>query len=288
MEETSVPAAAVHATGEAAAPLSLAQRLHFDVYGFVLLPKVLTAHEVTDLRRALGRLNADPQPAASRVYLNQDQPHIRHFGNLLEYDAAFLHYATHPTLVEAAAVTVGGPVRIEEVEAIVNRRAASADVAALRRERSRPRGFHAGTQHGWGTFEEDHHFHCLFVKTLAYLTDVGPEDGGTAVIPGSHRLTWPRDEVIRAAHSDPQLVHQVEAAVGSVLLFAESLIHSTTTITSENERMVIIAGYTPPMMQVWPGNEVSPEFIQGLGPEMRQLVAPPPWPWRRGPWRGRS
>lgn len=268
---------------EGRAALSAAQRLHFDIYGFVLLPNALDAAEVADLRRAMRRLHADPAPAASRVYLNNDCPHIRHFGNLIEYDPAFLRYATQPGLVAAAREVVGGPVRIEETEAIVNRRDESADVEALRRERSRPRGFHAGTQHGWGTFEEDHHFHCLFVKTLAYLTDVGPEDGGTAVIPGSHRLSWPRQEVIQAAYTDPGLVHQVEAAAGSVLLFAESLIHSTTAITSDNERMVVVTGYTPPMMQVWPGNEVSTAFVAGLSPELRQLVAPTPWPWRRKP-----
>src|SRR5919206_26872 len=80
-------------------------------------------------------------------------------------------------------------VRLEETEAVNNGRDPAADVALLRRRGVNPTGFHTGTRHGWGTYEAQHNFHALFVKTLAYLTDVGPEDGGTMVIPGSHRLS---------------------------------------------------------------------------------------------------
>ena len=49
---------------------------------------------------------------------------------------------------------------------------------------------------------EENRFHCLFVKTLAYLTDVGPDDGGTCLIPGSHRMYWRREEMIQAVMDD--------------------------------------------------------------------------------------
>lgn len=265
--------------------LTPAQRLHFDIYGFVLLEDALSPTQVIALRGAMRRLNAETDLAGNRIYVNTDQPHIRHFGHLFEYDPAFLAYATQPRLVAAAEEVVGGAVRVEETEAIINRRDPQADVEALRRERSRPKGFHTGTEHGWGTYEENGRLHCLFVKTLAYLTDVGPEDGGTAVIPGSHRLSWPVAEVKAAADGDPSLIHQVEARAGTVMLFAESLIHSTTAITGEHERMIVVTGYTPPMMQPWPGNEASPAFVERLPPLQRRLIAPEPWPWDRN--RGR-
>ena len=265
--------------------LTAAQRLHFDIYGFVLLEEALSPAELGALRGAMRRLNGEGDLAGNRIYVNTDQPHIRHFGHLFEYDPAFLAYATQPRLVAAAEEVVGGAVRVEETEAIINRRDPRADVLTLRRERSRPKGFHTGTEHGWGTYEQDSRLHCLFVKTLAYLTDVGPEDGGTAVIPGSHRLSWPVEQVKQAADGDQSLIHQVEARAGTVMLFAESLIHSTTAITSDNERMIVVTGYTPPMMQPWPGNEPSPEFVERLPPEQRRLIAPQPWPWERHPGR---
>ena len=59
------------------------------------------------------------------------------------------------------------------------------------------------------------------MKTLAYLTDVGPDDGDTAVVPGSHRMNWPQEEMVAAAKEDDGLVHQVEASAGDVLQLPE-------------------------------------------------------------------
>ena len=177
---------------------------------------------------------------------------------------------------------VGGAVRLEETEAIINRRDSKADLDQLRKRRTNPTGFHRGTTATWGCYTEQDRFHCIFVKTLAYLTDVGPDDGGTCLIPGSHRLTWPREEMIRAATDDERLIHQVEARAGSVLLFGESLIHSTTAIRSDRERVILVAGYTPPMLREWMGNEVSPGFIATLPQEMRPLISgSDSWNWRR-------
>lgn len=254
------------------------QRLHLDINGFVLLENVLSPGEVARMKGALYRLRDEPDLQSHGVYLNTRNDHHFGAGHLIEYDPALLDYATHPRLVPLVEEFVGGSVRLEECEAIINRRAPETPqdgpVHAL--------GFHTGTEHGWGTYERDHHFHCLFVKTLAFLTDVGPGDGGTAVIPGSHKLNWPVQEVIDAVTDDERLIHQVEAPAGSVLLFAESLIHSTTAIRSDRERVVLICGYTPTMMREWPGNEPSPEFVASLPGDARALITGGEgWPWKR-------
>ncbi len=146
-----------------------------------------------------------------------------------------------------------------------------------------PLRFHRGAAPTWGTYAEPNIFHGLFVKTLAYLTDVGPEDGGTTVIPGSHRLSRPQQDIISAAMEDPErLVYQVTAQAGSVLLFSESLIHSTTQIISDAERVILVTGYTPPMLREWPGNEVSPEFVASLPEPLRPIVSgSDSWHWKR-------
>ena len=262
--------------------LSPAQRLHLDVYGYVLLENVLTADEVAAMKAALYRLNAEPDLDAHRVYSHRRGSQYALFGHLVEYDPALLHYAAHPRLVPLVEDIVGGSVRLEESEAIINRRDPAADLAALGVRRYNPTGFHTGTRHGWGTWEEHGHFHCLFVKTLAYLTDVGPDDGGTTLIPGSHRLSLPQEEVIAAAMADDRLIHQVEATAGSVLLFPESLVHSTTAIRSDKERVILVSGYTPPMLREWPGNEISADFVETLPEHLRPLISgSESWHWRR-------
>lgn len=260
-----------------------AQRLHFDVYGYVVLENVLTPEEVAAMKDALYRLKAEPDLEARRVYVNKRDDHMFHVGHVLEYDPALLSFAVHPRLIPLVEEVVGGRVRVEETEAVINRRDPRIDAAAWGNRRSLPTGFHTGTRHGWGTYIDNHRFHCLFVKTIAFLTDVGPDDGGTAVIPGSHRLSWPQEEIIDAALAGgDSLIHQVEAKAGSVLLFPESLVHSTTAIRSDRERVILITGYTPPMMREWPGNEISRSFEESLPEPLKAIVTGSGgWPWQR-------
>jgi ectoine hydroxylase-related dioxygenase (phytanoyl-CoA dioxygenase family) len=264
--------------------LTPAQRFHFDTYGYVLLENVLSDDEVADMKDALYRLKADPNRDQARVYANQKDDYHILMGNLVAYDPALLAYAAHPKLVPLVEEVVGGSVRLEETEAIINQRSPDITDEELATRRIHPTGFHRGTSPTWGCYIEEHKFHCIFVKTLAYLTDVGPNDGGTSVIPGSHRSTWKKEAIIQAALDDPteNLIHQIEAKAGSVLLFAESLIHSTTHIKSDIERVILVAGYTPPMVREWMNNEVDPKFIETLPEAIRPLISGSDnWKWKR-------
>lgn len=265
--------------------LSPSQWLSWDVYGYVLLERFLSEDTVAAMRDALYRLRSAGNLDRLGVYVNHGEDHRFHVGNLLEYDSALRSYAVDPTLARLAEKLVGGMVRVEETEAVINSRDPSLHRHAVARRRVEALGFHTGAREGWGTFYENEHFHCLFVKALVYLSDVGPDDGGTAVIPGSHRLRWPLSDIIRAATSTEQLVHQVEAPAGSVLLFPESLVHSTTAIHSDAERVVFITGYSAAMMREWPGNEMHQDFVDSLEDRERELlVGAGGWRW----WAGRG
>jgi Phytanoyl-CoA dioxygenase (PhyH) len=268
--------------GTAVPGLTLAQCFHLDAFGYVLLKGALTAGEVGRMKAALYRMKADPDLAAKRVYINRRDDHHAHFGHVVEYDSALLEFAVHPKLIPLVEELVGGAVRLEESEAIINRREPGSDAAGREGRRIIPLGFHRGAAPTWGSYVERSNFHCLFVKTLAYLTDVGPDDGGTAVIPGSHKMTWPEEAMIKAATADPRLVHQITARAGDVLLFPESLIHSTTAVHGNAERVVLISGYTPTMMREWSGNEISPDFLTALPDDIRPILSGEAnWNWTR-------
>ena len=55
--------------------LTSAQRLHFDIYGFVLLENVLTPDEVARMKDALHRMKADPDLESKRVYTHKRGEH---------------------------------------------------------------------------------------------------------------------------------------------------------------------------------------------------------------------
>jgi len=264
--------------------LTPAQRYHLDVYGYVVIENTLTADETGRLREALQKLKRDflatddPGNATVRnCRMSVYKPHHIHFAHVLESDPAILDYLTHPRLVAMAEELVGGSVRLEESEAIINSRAPDFDANAPRRY-----GFHTGTRPDVGTYTENGLYHCHFVKTLTNLTDLGPDDGGTVVIAGSHKVKAPEAQIIACAYEDPSLIHQVIAPAGSTLLFGEALIHATGQLRSDRERVIIIGGYTPPMFQAWNGQEPSREFIAALPEVFQPLISgSDKWQWRQ-------
>ena len=264
--------------------LTPAQRYHLDVFGYTVIDKTLTEDETAALWDALQRLKrelvatGDPQNIKVRgCRASRYEPHFMHFTHVLETDPAIFDYLTHPRLVGLAEELVGGTVRLEESEAAVNSRDPDADLNTPPRY-----GFHYGTRPDYGTYIENGLYHCTFVKTLTNLTELGPDDGGTVVIAGSHKVKAPQEDIIACAYEDPSLIHQVVAPAGSTLLFGEALIHASGEIASDRERAIIIGGYTPTMFQTWNGQEPSPEFIERTPPHLKPLISgSDKWHWER-------
>jgi hypothetical protein len=254
--------------------LTSAQRYHFDIYGYVVIENTLTESETEALFEALHSLKkellATGDPANKPVrgaFMDGDSAH-HGFGHIIEAMPAFLDYYAHPRLVGMAEEVVGGNVRLSEAEAVINSRNPEKPA-----EEEPKYGFHRGTKPGFGTHTGNGLFHCNFVKTLANLTELGPNDGGTVVIAGSHKIDAPEEDVIALAYEDRSLIHQVVAPAGSTLLFAESLIHATGQIRSDRERTIIIGAYAPTMFQARNAYQPSQAFIDGLPDHLKPLMS---------------
>ncbi|MEZ4728435.1 MAG: hypothetical protein R3E79_14980 [Caldilineaceae bacterium] len=95
--------------------LTPAQRLHLDIYGYVVIENTLTADEVGTTREALQKLKrdliatGDPANAVVRgARFSVYKPHHVHFAHIVEADPALFAYLTHPRLVAMAEEFVGG------------------------------------------------------------------------------------------------------------------------------------------------------------------------------------
>lgn len=262
--------------------LTPAQRYHFDVYGYVVIERTLTDDETARTLDALQRLkrefvaSGDPTGVTIRgCRVSGYMPHTIHFAHVIETDPAVLDYVTNPRLVAMAEEVVGGIVRLSESEAIINSRdpnGASDPEPAY--------AFQFGTRPPYGTYSGNGLFDSNFVKTLTNLTELGPDDGGTVVIAGSHKIPLPLDDIVACAYEDRSLIHQVIAPAGSTVLFSESLIHATGQIRSNRERAVIITGYTPPMFKADTGQEPSAEFLAAQPQHVQDyLVGSQQWSW---------
>lgn len=258
--------------------LTAPQRLHFEIYGYVVIEKMLDESEVARTHDALQNLKrrfeatGDPYSAsykgctAGGTEYAWAGPRI-HFNHLIEVDPALLAYATHPRIVGIVQEVVGSEVRLSESQAIINSRHPDVDPndppVNIFHHQSPRRA--ACMEHGL------HHF--AFVKTLTNLTDLRPGDGGTSVIAGSHKLRVSSEVMIAAAEEDTSLIHHIEAPAGSTLLFSETLLHATGPVLGDRERVVIISGYIP-RNHATHMYKVQPEFAAELPDDIRPLIAP--------------
>ncbi len=249
--------------------LSPTQRLHLDIYGYVIVKDLFEESLIDTLLNRISEIEARYRetgelPAPSCHFSATQEDYFR-VDNLPHLDSVFFKYLTHPRILGMVEEIVGGEVRLEQSDAHIRRPVAD--------PKEQQYGFHRGVNPGF-SYTKNGLYHFTFVKTLTNLTDLGPEDGGTAVIPGSHKITTDVEQqaIIDAALQDPELIHQVVAPAGSTLLFFESLIHSSGIIQSNRDRVLIIGGYTPTMFQTWKGYEPDPEFVQSAPEEFQPLL----------------
>ncbi|MBA3708136.1 MAG: phytanoyl-CoA dioxygenase family protein [Planctomycetes bacterium] len=261
--------------------LTPAQRLYLDVNGYVVIPNTLSADEVGALMDAIHHLKRELESVPPGTFIRNaclprnNDPYLSSLSSPIEAHPAITAHCTNPRLVAMAEELIGGEARICEAAAVVNRRNPETF-------RSPPvYGFHTGIDIPFGSHIANGLYHCCFVKTLTNLTELGPDDGGTVVIAGSHKINVPEDQLIAAAMQDPRMIHQVIAPAGSTLLFSETLLHATGQIRSDRERTILICGYNARMMPAWDLSTWSPEFIERL-PESHRTLFLGRTNWTRG------
>jgi hypothetical protein len=125
-------------------------------------------------------------------------------------------------------------------------------------------------------------FRCGQVNILTALTDIGPGDGGTMVIPSSHKsnLTHPGTLNVWDDKNNLRNMDSLEGAIevhlekGDSLLFVDALAHGSATRTNPGERRVVIYRYGPTWGSTRHGYEYSQELLDRLTPERRKILQP--------------
>ncbi|MCB0126227.1 MAG: phytanoyl-CoA dioxygenase family protein [Caldilineaceae bacterium] len=123
-------------------------------------------------------------------------------------------------------------------------------------------------------------FHCGQINILMALTDFGPGDGGTMVIPGSHKANFqhPEFEQHRMAHGasvdGTTGAIEVNMKAGDALLFVDSISHGSAKRTTPGVRRSIVYRYGPSWGNFRHGYQPSPALLARLTPARRQIVQP--------------
>ena len=124
-------------------------------------------------------------------------------------------------------------------------------------------------------------FRCGMVNILMALTDIGPGDGGTVIIPGSHKSNLPHPvlrrpfaERVQQEREKVDVAIEVHLKAGDALLFVDDLAHGASARINPGERRVVIYRYGPRWGTTRYGYRYSDEFIARLTPHRRQIMQP--------------
>ncbi|MET9395486.1 phytanoyl-CoA dioxygenase family protein [Streptomyces sp. NPDC006624] len=127
-------------------------------------------------------------------------------------------------------------------------------------------------------------FRCGQVNIILALTDIGPGDGATMVVPGSHKSNLPHP---LAGGCDGDRIDTLPGAVevhlrrGDALLFVDGLMHGGSSRVNPGERRVLIYRYGPIWAASRFGYAYDQAWLDTLTPLRRGVLQPVP-PVRTG------
>ena len=149
-----------------------------------------------------------------------------------------------------------------------------------------PSGHHPAHSGGYkgasrGSFRyKDGVFRCGQCNVLLALSDIGPGDGVTMVVPGSHKSNFEHPNLGDYGKGDRMdtLEGAVEAYMkkGDALLFVDGITHGGGSRTNEGERRCVIYRYGVCWGATRYGFEYSEELLDRLTPERRSILEPVP------------
>jgi phytanoyl-CoA hydroxylase len=112
----------------------------------------------------------------------------------------------------------------------------------------------------------------MMVKVFWLLTDVAPDGGPTAVVPGSHR--FPLGFELPRPENPAEMPGHVRMAfpAGTAWLFNGRLYHAALPNASDDARRILIYNYGHFWMKVWQGYEPSERLRRAAKTAVRRQL----------------
>ncbi|MFM7321764.1 MAG: phytanoyl-CoA dioxygenase family protein [Armatimonadota bacterium] len=251
----------------------------FDLRGYLVIEGAVAADELESLNAAFDRLpNLPPGGWVGNCQRRDYTPETGYeLHNCIEFDPAFDRLIDHPSWIDHVRHWCG------EEDSYVAGLFIDECIASIRRSGGH-HPVHSGGYRGAlrGMYHWKHGvFRCGQVNVLLALTDIGPTDGPTMVVPGSHKANFPHPLAGDYGHGDrmddlPGAV-SVPLRAGDALLFVDGLMHGGSSRTNpEGERRVTIFRYGPSWAATRFGYTASDTLLARLSPERRRILQPVP------------
>jgi ectoine hydroxylase-related dioxygenase (phytanoyl-CoA dioxygenase family) len=244
----------------------------FDLNGYLVLKDVLDADHVAQLNEGTDEL-IKIERGGSRGKIYNDAGKYESLGiiirNAVEGGEPFERLIDHPAWMEQIQRFIGPTEKpvLEQSQLMVRGRG---EATRLHSGAHKRRVYTQFRYH-------DGEFRCGEINILMALTDIGPGDGGTMVIPGSHKSNLIHPGFASGASEPGASLESVEGAIevhmkaGDVLLFVDCLAHGSAKRTNPGQRRILVYRYGPK----WQDFHPSKAMHERLTPERQKFLNAP-------------
>lgn len=204
--------------------------LHLKINGWCILDDIIPAQEIAAVR--------DQVQTATAKYRNPDAPaHIGHVSGFINYDQTLAPYLADRRVLDLAEAMLGPFCRISFTSATIN-------------EPGNARGgWHADwpfNQRNGGHLPAPYPDAVMHLTTIWMLSPFSGDNGGTLIVPGSHRSPNNPTGENGVPHDQPYDTEMhVCGDAGSVLVMDSRLWHATAANTADAPRVAVVVRYAP-------------------------------------------
>ncbi|MCJ8328428.1 MAG: phytanoyl-CoA dioxygenase family protein [Lentisphaeria bacterium] len=254
-------------------------RYLFDLKGFIHLENALSSDEVDACNRDMDSVQ-DLNPGEWHGYVQCHQFSDNNGKNLQQiYELpAYQPMINHPSWIDYIKMFIGGegtfdykhgPLFIDEAFGSIREHGEAIFIHS---------GGHTNTKRNMYHFSESK-FMCNQVNVLVALTDIGPGDGGTVLIPSSHKSNI-EHPCFRDTERDISSADGVEAAIevhmnkGDAIIFSDWICHGAAARTKEGQRRIFVYRYGPSWGMFRHPYRPSKDLMDALGEEAKGIVWP--------------
>ena len=258
----------------------------FDLRGYLVIPNAVSKDLVQSMNQILDQMPS-MAPGEWHGHVHRENFEASRgiaYQQIYEAGAPFEEIIDNPSWIEKVKTFIGGEGTFDynNGELFIDENFASI------RGPGEAIGLHSGGHQGVKRTQyryHNGHFMCGQINILFALTDIGPGDGATMVIPGSHKANFEHPQFARQRISDGASVDGVEGAVevhlntGDAILFVDALSHGSARRVNEGERRIVVYRYGPAWGTFRFGYWPSAGLLDRLTPRRRSIVVPQePWP----------
>ena len=259
------------------------ERYLFDLNGYIVIKKALKKIEVTACNKIIDKLKNLKNDkwkgfVHSHNYGGKDGLNLQ---QIYESGKAFEKLIDHPSWIHHMLEFVGGektfdhqhgPLFIDENFANI-------------RGPGEAIGIHSGNPEGLQRNHfryQDGKFHCSQVNILIALTDIEEGDGGTVVIPSSHKSNIQHPEFrnnmmkknkVTSAES-MTASKEIFLKAGDGIIFADSLCHGSAKRINKGDRRIVVYRYGPSWGFFRHPYRPSQKLLSRLNKYQRKIVMP--------------